>query len=51
MESLSKNLALYSSTYENYIVLGDFNVEADNNANSRFKDAFDLVNLIRQPTC
>ena len=24
MDSLSKNLALYSSTYKNYIVLGDF---------------------------
>ena len=51
MDSLSKNLALYSSTYENYIVLGDFNVEVDNNAISSFCDAFDLVNLIREPTC
>ena len=51
MDSLSKNLALYSSTYENYIVLGDFNVEVDNNAISSFCDAFDLVSLIREPTC
>ena len=51
MDSLSKNLALYSSTYENYIVLSDFNVEVDNNAISSFCDAFDLVILIREPTC
>ena len=51
MDSLSKNLASYSSTYENYVVLGDFNVEVDNNAISSFCDAFDLVNLIREPTC
>ena len=48
---LSKNLALYSSKYENYIVVGDFNVEVDNNAISSFCDAFDLVNFIREPTC
>ena len=51
MDSLSKSLALYSSTYENYIVLGDFNAEVDNNAISSFSDAFDLVNLIREPAC
>ena len=51
MDSLSKNLALYSSTFENYIVLGDFNAEVDNIAISSFCDAFDLVNLIREPTC
>ena len=51
MDSLSKNLALYQSTYENYIVLGDFNAKVDNNAISSSCDAFDLVNLIREPTC
>ena len=51
MDSRSKNLALYSSTYENYVVLGDFNVEVDTNAISSFCDAFDLVSPIREPTC
>ena len=51
MVSLSKNLALYSSKYENYIVLGDFNVEVGSNAISRFCDALDLVSLIRKLTC
>ena len=48
MDSLGKNLALYSSTYENYIVLGDFNAEVDNNAISSFCDAFDLP---EKPSC
>ena len=51
MDSLSENLALHWSTHKNYIVLGDFNVEVDNAAISSFCDAFDLVNLIREPTC
>ena len=51
MDSLSKKLALYSSTYENYIVLSDFNAEVDNNTISSFCDPFDIVNLIREPTC
>ena len=51
MNSLSKNLALYSSTYESYIVLGDFNAAVDNNAISSSCDAFDFVNIIREPTC
>ena len=32
MDSVSKNVALYSSRYENYLVLGDFNAEVDMNA-------------------
>ena len=39
MDSLSKNLALYSSTHENYIVLGDFNVAVDNNPISSFGES------------
>ena len=51
MNSLSKNLALYSSAYENFIVLGGFNAEVDNNVISSFCDAFDLANLVKKPTC
>ena len=51
MDSLSKDVALFSSTYENYIVLSDFNAEVDKNAISSFCDAFNLVNVIREATC
>ena len=39
LDSLSKKLALYSSTFDNYIVIGDFNVEADSKEMS-FKERF-----------
>ena len=51
LDSLSKNLALYSSAYDNYIVIGDFNVEADSKEMSSFCDTFDLTSLIKEPTC
>ena len=51
LDSLSKNLALYSSVYDNYIVIGDFNVEADSKEMSSFRDTFDLTSLIKEPTC
>ena len=51
LDSLSRNLALYSSTYENYIIIGDFNIEADSKEMSSFCDTFDLTNLIKEPTC
>ena len=48
-ENLSRNLALYSLTYENYIVIDDFNV--DDTAMSDFCNTFDRVELIKEPTC
>ena len=49
LDSLSKNLALYSSAY-NYIVIGDFNIEVDSKEMSSFCDTFDLTSLIKEPT-
>ena len=49
-DSLSRNLALHSSTYENYIIIGDFNIEADSKEMSSFCDTFDLTSLIKEPT-
>ena len=51
LDSLSRNLALYSSTYENYIIIGNFNIEADSKEMSSFCDTFDLTSLIKEPTC
>ena len=36
LEQLNRNLALYSSCYENFMKIGDFNVEANNSAMSIF---------------
>ena len=51
LDSLSKNVAVYSSAYDNYIVISDFNIEADSNEMESFCDTFDLTSLIKEPTC
>ena len=51
LDSLSKNLALYSSAYGNYAAIGDFNKEAVSKEMSGFCDIFDLTSLIKEQTC
>ena len=48
--SLTRSLALYSSIYDNHIVVGNFIVEVDDAAVSDFSNMFDLVSLIKEPT-
>ena len=38
LENLNRSLALYSSHYENFIIIGDFNVEANDSAISVYSD-------------
>ena len=51
LEHLNRNLALYSSCYENLMVISDFDVEANSSAMSVFSDTYNLKNLIKEPTC
>ena len=51
LETLSKNLALYSSSYENLIIIGDFNVCVEEISMSWFCDTFGLKSLIKDATC
>ena len=51
LDNLNGSLALYSSCYENFIIIGDFNVETNNSAISVFSDTYDLKSLIKEPTC
>ena len=51
IEILHKGLALYSAKYENFIVLGEFNVGMDNSDMTVFCDTYDLKCLIKEPTC
>ena len=51
IEILHKGLALHSSKYENFIVLGDFTVGMDNSDTTVFCDTCDLKCLIKEPTC
>ena len=50
IEILHKGLALYSSKYENVIVLGNFNVGMDNSDMAVFCDTYDFKCLIKEPT-
>ena len=51
MEALAKNMDLYSSTYENFIFLGDFNVGMEHSALKDFCNLYSLTSLINRPTC
>ena len=51
IKALSDFLDSHSSTYEKVLVLGDFNVEADDQNMKTFCDSYSLTSLIKQPTC
>ena len=51
LDSLSKNVALYSSAFDNYIAISNFNIEADSKEITSFCDTFDLTSLIKEPNC
>ena len=51
LEILHKGLSLYSSKYENVIVLGDFYGGMDNSDTSVFCDTYDHICLIKELTC
>ena len=51
LETLSKNLALYSAKYENLIIIGDFNACLEEISMSGFCDTFGLKSLIKNVTC
>ena len=41
----------YMPKYDNLILLGDFNIEMRENLMKDFCDTYDLINLIKDPTC
>ena len=48
---LSDFLDFHSSTYNNIIILGDFNVGVEEPHMKKFCENYNLQNLIKQPTC
>ena len=46
-----KRLALFSSKYEHFIVLDNFNVDIDNISMTVFCDMYHLKSLTKKPTC
>ena len=49
--ALSKKLDIYSTSYDNFIILGDFDFEMEEQQIKNFCDNYSLKSLIRQPTC
>ena len=49
--NLSENLDFYSSKYENFFVIGDFNAEMTNSYLEEFCASYDLKDFIKEPTC
>ena len=50
MEALAKNMDLYSSTYENFLFLGDFNAGMEHSVLKDFCNLHSLTSLINRPT-
>ena len=51
LKPLSHFLDSHSSTYEKVLILGDFNVDADDQNMNTFCGSYILTDLTKQPTC
>ena len=51
MEALDKNMDLYSSNYENFIFLVNFNAGMEHSALKDFCNLYSLTSLISKPIC
>ena len=51
LQVLSENLDLHSSTYDKFIILGDFIVEIRDLQSKSFCDNYSLKSLVKQPKC
>ena len=51
LKVLSDFLDSQTATYEKVLILGDFNVEADDQNMKTFCDSYSLTSLIKHPTC
>ena len=49
--SLKLSLNFFSSSYENFLLLGDFNLSTENPNFKNLLNSFDLESLIKLPTC
>ena len=48
---LNKNLGLYSSQYENNIIIGHFSGDVSDPHMNDFCNAYNLSSLVKEPTC
>ena len=51
LRALNEKLDIYSTSYDNFIILGAFNIEMEEQQIKDFCDNYSLKSFIRQPTC
>ena len=51
LESLSRNLDLYTSKFQNILVIGDLKISMEDNNMKHFCESYNLESLIKVPTC
>ena len=51
LEEIQNSLNFFYSHYENIILVGDFNMTAEDICMKQFLESFDMQNLINEPTC
>ena len=51
LKNVSSTLDKYLSTYDNLLLIGDFNSEINDNEMKSFCETYNLKNLIKEPTC
>ena len=51
LRALSEKLDVNSTSYNNFIILGDFNIEIEEQQTEVFCQNYSLKSPIRQPTC
>ena len=50
-EEISKNMEHYFTNYENFLVVGDFNLGEENSILKDFMNSCNLENVVKKPTC
>ena len=48
---IEKSLDFFSSKFENFMLIGDLNCETDDNTLIDLMDSYNLINLVKDPTC
>ena len=51
LTNLGKAMDLYTRSYENILILGDFNSQTEENIMVGFCQIYNLKNMINEPTC
>ena len=51
LNSLTNIIAVFANKYDNYLIMGDFNLELGNTILTNFLDSNNLTNLIKTNTC